>query len=1080
METGFVRLLVKFRIFPLQQLVFLGIYPSILFPLESVMARFSSVALAFIVIVVSTKAQLISPLIDYGSYGVSASEQSYNKGLLYSSHRLLREAIERFPESASTDKATLLQSMIESASGNQAGADATLSDFITHRPNSPLIAHAWLERGNIATADAHYDKAIGYYILAQATAEQEVILRQDSNYVTIAASALYWNATCNMLLGKHDEARIQFELCASKYPSELYADDAIFGLGYIAESNRHNEEAIKYFSSIRQKYNRRNTHISSLIRAASNELRERDFSSAIHLIENADNAFSHVQSSDSIGKLFEPQTSIEHAGEEILYLRGQAYNLAGRYDSALSVFTEFTRMYPSSALYRQAIVAKGWSLLNMGQYKEAAATYQTIIDSNTNEQADATLSLAQLYHAVALKLGGNREQALSEFSSLSVLPNYPFLAQVLLESGQMYYENAQYDNARKSLERADRESPDAAISTRIQILLGAVYMEQLSYGKAARAYSTAEKLAKASSLVSMPLKDKYLAESRLKQGVAYSQNMQHREAISALTTFLGEHRSDSRKEEATFWLAESYYRSELLKNAEEYYRQILDNYPAGKRVEESLYGLGWTYFRQQDFSNSASYFARLVKTFPQTRFAAEALIRKGDGHYILKEYAKAADSYRQAAAHSPKSDEGQYASYQVGQSYYRLRDYDKSVDAFRSYVRSYPKSSLAPRALYSVGWSHFQQKKYEESIADYRKLIESYPSSDLLAQTHYSIGDSYYNSGNFEQAIEAYKIVLIAYPSSPYAGEAVKSMQFCLETLGRSDEANQIADTFIEGNPQLEVSKELSFNKAFKFSNNRNYTSAISEFENFLKKYPDNDRNPEALYYLEKSYIGINEPVKVEQTMNEILKKFPTSEFAPLSLLEFAKMNLDKQNALKADSLFKLVQVQFPAANAAAEAGFERAQINYTLGDTVKALRLYREVTVNFKNNEYADQSRYRIAMYLRNKGFTDSARTEFNALVLREDNPLLAAEAAYRIGELWLREKNYPNALEAFKVVSEKFSGVEDWYTLSMIGLGECFEQTADYESARDIYKTIVKLRPTDDYGKTAQSRLKRLPKAP
>jgi TolA-binding protein len=1044
------------------------------------MARLFSVALAFIVISVSCQAQLLSPLIEHGSDGIASSDLSYHKGLLYSSERLLRQAIERFPESASADKAVLLRSMIESASGNQLGADAVLSDFLSHRVNSPLIAHALLERGNIAAKEERYERAIGYYHQAQSVADQEYSIREDSSYLVMAATAIYWNGTCNMLLGKHDDARVQFELCVSKYPTNIYADDAIYGLGYIAESNRHTGEAIKYFSSIRQKYNRRNSHISSLIRAASNELRERDFSSGLMLIESAENALYHVQSSDSIGKLFEPQTAIEHANEEILYLRGQAYNLATQYDSAVSVLTEFSQKFPVSPLFRQAIVAKGWSLLNLGKYTEAAKVYQTILDSTTDEQADATLSLAQLYHAVSLKLSGNREQALREFSSLSVLPNYPYLAQVLLESGQMYYENLQYDNARKSLERAERESPDAPTSARIQLFLGAVYLEQQSYGKAARAYSTAEKLARASNRVAMPLRDKYLAESRLKQGIAYSQNMQQREAITALTTFLGEHGADPRKEEAMFWLAESYYRSELLKNAEEFYRQILDNYPAGKRVEEALYGLGWTFFRKQDFANSAAFFARLVKDFPQTRFAAEALIRKGDGHYILKEYGKAADSYRQAVARSPKSDEGQYASYQIGQAYYRQRDYDKSVEAFRTYVKSYPKSSLAPRALYSIGWAHFQQKKYEESISDYRKLIETYPSSDLLAQAHYSIGDSYYNLGDFEKAIEAYKIVLTSYPSSPYAGEAVKSMQFCLETLGRTDEATQIADTFIAGNPQLEVSKELSFSKAFKFSTNKNYPNAISEFENYLKKYPDNDRNAEALYYLEKSYAGINEPVKAEQTMNEILKKFPKSEFAPLSILDFAKMNLDQQNALRADSLFQIVQTQYPANIAAAEAGFERAQINYTRGDTVTALRLYRDVTLNFKNNEYADQSRYRIAMYLRNKGLSDSARTEFTVLAAREDNPLLAAEGAYRIGELWLREKNYPNALLAFKVVSEKFSGVEDWYTLSMIGLGECYEQTYDVEAARDIYKTIAKLRPTDDYGKTAQSRLKRLPKTP
>ena len=53
-----------------------------------------------------------------------------------------------------------------------------------------------------------------------------------------------------------------------------------------------------------------------------------------------------------------------------------------------------------------------------------------------------------------------------------MMGGYPYLAQVLLESGQMYYENLQYDNAAKALERAERESPDAATSVRIQLFFG--------------------------------------------------------------------------------------------------------------------------------------------------------------------------------------------------------------------------------------------------------------------------------------------------------------------------------------------------------------------------------------------------------------------------------------------------------------------------------------------------------------------------------------------------------------------------------------------------------------------------------
>lgn len=1050
-------------------------------PVSSMTRFWYSTLAIFLLPMVAAFAQLIPAYNDDGSMLTFKSNELYDRGLLYSAHVALRRSIESMPENPTQDRAAVLRGSIEYAGGNPTGADAMVEQFILHRPNSPFIAHAWLERGIIAFHEEHFDAALTHFGEAHRAAERDLALRGDSLYSVIASQAVYWRGVAYIRQGKHDEARQQFELCAANYPMSEFADDALYSLGYIAESNRRTDTAITHFSAIRRLYPKRNTHVAAHIREASNELRLRDYSSALLLIASAENAISHIDAKDSIGKLYEPQTNISRALEEILYLRGQAFSLAGRFDTALAVFTEFTRKFPTSTLRSRADLGKGWALLNLERYKEAADVYQHVIDSAAEEQPPTVVSLAQLYHAVALKFSGNREQALQEFSSLSMMGGYPYLAQVLLESGQMYYENLQYDNARKALERAERESPDAATSVRIQLFLGATYLEQQSYNKSARAYTAAEKLARASTVITLPLRDKYLAESRLKQGIAYCQNMMQREAIAALTLYIGENGSDGRKEEAIFWLAESYYRSDLLKNAEELYRQILEDYPAGSHVEEAYYGLGWTFFRKQDFAKSAEFFTKLVKQFPDTRYGTEALIRKGDGHYILKDYRDAASAYQAAFARSPHSDEGQYAAFQIGQALYRQRDYDKSVEAFRNYVKAYPKSSLAPRAYYSIGWSHFQQKKYEESIGDLKKLIELYPSSDLLAQANYSIGDSYYNLGNFEQAIEYYKIVLNSFPTSPYAGEAVKSMQFCLESLGRTEEAVQIADTFVAANPQLEVSKELSFNKAFKFSSGKNYSSAIQEFENYLKKYPDNDRNAEALFYLEKSYAGMNDPEKAAQTFSELQKKFPKSEFTPMGLLELGKMHLTQQRAIPADSVFREVQLQYPANPVAAEAGFERAQINFTKGDTTTALDLYREVATNFKNNEYADQSRYRIGMFLRNKGLVDSARAEFAILAARADeNPPLAAEAAYRIGESWLREKKYDSALVAYKVVREKFSGVEDWFTLAMIGLGECYEQAKEIDAAREIYQTILNLRPTDDFGKTAQSRLKRLPKTP
>jgi len=100
----------------------------------------------------------------------------------------------------------------------------------------------------------------------------------------------------------------------------------------------------------------------------------------------------------------------------------------------------------------------------------------------------------------------------------------------------------------------------------------------------------------------------------------------------------------------------------------------------------------------------------------------------------------------------------------------------------------------------------------------------------------------------------------------------------------------------------------------------------------------------------------------------------------------------------------------------------------------------------------------------------------EFDILATNMDNPLLAAEAQFRIGELWMMGKNYEKASEAFALVRDRFTGQEDWFTKSLLNLGECYEQLGNTDSAAEVYQSIISLRSDDDYGKTAKNRLKRL----
>jgi TolA-binding protein len=243
-----------------------------------------------------------------------------------------------------------------------------------------------------------------------------------------------------------------------------------------------------------------------------------------------------------------------------------------------------------------------------------------------------------------------------------------------------------------------------------------------------------------------------------------------------------------------------------------------------------------------------------------------------------------------------------------------------------------------------------------------------------------------------------------------------------------------------------------------------------------MDKHPDSQHMEEALYWLSKSYINLNEPENAENTIQRLLKNYPEGQYAPLALLDYGLMLKRQTNIKKADSIFIRLQNDYPAHESAAQAIFERAVIYQTLGDTVKAMNLFRESADKFAGMEYSEQSRYRIAKYYRSVNMNDSARIEFEKLAQNDFNPELSAEAHYRLGELWLRDQQFEKAIESFLMVKENFSRYEMWFLPSMLYLGEAYESLEKWQEAKEIYEGLVALNPNDEYGKTAKRRLQRI----
>ncbi len=1013
---------------------------------------------------------------EYGSSLYFESQMLFDNKLIRESELRIIDLIDKFPNNPSYGKAELLRAKIDIISGNYEVSKSTLEQFVEKYPNSPLQSNALLQIALVLVEQQKWEQAQKYFEKALKRIDFEKRMRSDRNFfATLESEALFWQGISIYQQGRYYESIPSFNQLISKLPKSHLVDDSYFAMALVYEKNMEYDSAITNYNIIINQYPYSNSVLSSAIRSANNYILSRRASRALFDLENATSIYGHIQANDSIGKLYEKQTYLNYTIDEISYLKGEAYNIVGNYDQAIAEMTAFLETYSDTKLRSYFLYGIAWNYLNKSRWAEAISYYeQLIVEGNADKKI---ISLAEFYRAIAIAKSGKIEDAQKELLSLASRSDYPYIGMALLEVAQINYNSENYNEARKNLIRAEKETNSGRISARIHLLLGATYVQLKNYDAALFEFDKVSTIVQNSNILFFPEKKIFSSEILYRRAICYIQMNRYKQAIINLNQFIAEKPKGEKLSEALFWLAESYYRSDLLKNAQETYTNLTEQFPNYRR-EEVLYGLGWSYFRDKNFKKSIDYFGILTTEFPKSKFSVEALARLGDGFYLEKNYTKASEYYDKAAKLNPKSDEGQYAAYQLCHALYRNNQYSRALSALLDFVGKYPSSSFAPHAVYLMGWIKFSQKEYTDAINNYSYLIEAYPQSNLVPRAYYSIGDTYFNQGNYEKAISFYRKVVELFPSDPLAPEALKSTQYCYVALGRSEEAIALADQYIQSNPNSPVIEEFSFKKAEMFYTGQKFNDAITEYQKFLEKHPNSEFNPEAMFWMARSYQNLNEIDNAIATLKQLAKKYPKSDYAPRAMIEAAQLLRDRTFLMEADSIYQSVINNYPNTDFAAQSIYRRGDISLAFGDTLRTLDFYREVADKYPTNPYGLSARYRLGMYYRNTGKTDLALKEFEVLASLSEDSELAAESQYRVGELYLKLMKYDDAINAFNVVKDKYSTIEVWFPLSLLSLGETYEKKEDFAKAIDTYKGLIAINPDDDYSKTARTRLKNLTK--
>lgn len=205
---------------------------------------------------------------------------------------------------------------------------------------------------------------------------------------------------------------------------------------------------------------------------------------------------------------------------------------------------------------------------------------------------------------------------------------------------------------------------------------------------------------------------------------------------------------------------------------------------------DGTFNEGQRLMEDEFYEEAREQFVRIKTEFPESSLQAEADLRIADSYYEEESYEVAAKSYEEWVKTYPARDERPYALYRAGKSYVGLmpgnpqrdtRGTEKAINALTRLVIDFPNSEYTDEAT---------------------KYIEE--AQHQLAEKNYRVARFYEKTDEHLAAARRYGIVVDFYADDELAEESMARQVRMLRKAGRNDQADRLAEAFLQKYPTSE------------------------------------------------------------------------------------------------------------------------------------------------------------------------------------------------------------------------------------------------------------------------------------
>ncbi|UEG48612.1 tetratricopeptide repeat protein [Ferruginibacter lapsinanis] len=737
--------------------------------------------------------------------------------------------------------------------------------------------------------------------------------------------------------------------------------------------------------------------------------------------------------------------SNEEIGDAKFEMAYSYFNLK-RFDDAQPLFDEI-RQLEGSKYYMSANYYYGFISYYKRQYSEALKSFK-LVESQDEYKAVVPYYIAEIYYFQKKK-----DEALKYGESVLNRGGLYYEKEMKQLLGQIYFEKKEFAKALPLLEYYVNNSDKVSKED----------LYEVSY-----CYYVANNLDKAiegfKQLSSQ--QDSLGQNSMYLLGDCYLKTNQKENARNAFQYCAYNSSNKKQQEISRFNYAKLSYELGYQDIALSELRKFINDYPNSTYSVEAREILVSLLANTNNFNDALVLYESFDKPTPTMQKAYPRILYGRAVELINDQQIEKADELLNKILQLPASAVTPYANFWKGEIAYRQYKYDDAIKYLSVYLAGNAgmQGEANPTAArYDIGYSYLKKENYKQALVYFEQVARSVsPSSPSIEQDAYlRSADCYFMTKDFVKANGMYGTVInSALSQSDYA----MFQQSMIAGIKNSDDKIRILNNLTRAYPKSSLVNDANMEIATTYMVDEKFNNAIPYLNTLLAVPNSNGLQPKVLLNLGLCYYNTNNNKEALNNYQQLIQKYPASPEAEEALDNVKNIYVEDGKPDEYVAFMRKIGKNVSVSEADALT-YNAAELKYNNGDCNGAISAFSNYLSQFPNGANALDANYFLGeCYLKNKDWNNALRG-YNAVSARGLSKYFekATLAASRIN--YFEIKDYAAAKKSFELLRSGASN-QDNQLEAVRGLVRCYYQLKDYVQANEVAKDLLTRKgiSTDD----------------